>query len=751
VYSERKVAERIALAEWEFKFSPEYHSVDEVDDFEQYLKATGKYIYNSQGFPESTQNLSASDRQWMLNEQVLCLCDAAYWLTRYAYLKNEEGTVQRFRFRVPQRIYFDIICDLEDREAAIEILALKARQLGISIFTELLITHRTTFSYGVTAVAGSADQAKTAVMSEMMFMAYDQMPIWLRPQYTSRVESQRGKMLFGHMATGVTLQHGSQKFGIATGSTPTIYHLSEVALYGDAAVKLIDEGLWKAVHASPKVFGVLESTGRGNTGWWAETWYYSKDNWPSARMYPMFLPWYCGTDIYPMPTDMRTHPIPSGWHPDRDTKTHAAKAQLYVESTPLLKRHLLEEQKRRGVYQSDHWQMPIEQQWYWEWNHREAKTKGTESSFLQEMAGDDTEALQRSVESVFGNDTILEIDTARKKSYECYAISGQSIEAAHDPPTECIDYDRERIPVLYRSQRGGAHRWEFIPLKFRSPLRESHVEDATGILFVWHPPKLGVNYSIGVDTSEGKGIDSTSINVWSIGATGQPDEQCAEFASPYVNHVEAFAFVLAIAAWYGAPMLQSYSDGRSRWKEPYVSVEQVAAVGDTCQLQMAKMGYTNFHRMTRYDYSMGKINKMKSSKAGHRGWFTHGWSRPILVTTFVHFVQNGWAKVNSPWLIGEMKEFEVHYTAAGKEKLEHAEDEHDDRIFSSAMAVFCPQDTKSIVERSKRRSIEGSAFPPLDLTPYNGLTINPDSMLYSKPMSLNDILYLDRDLRGLSR
>jgi hypothetical protein len=747
MYSEKKVQHRLELAEREFKFCPIYHTVDEVDEFDSYLRTTNKYVYDVQGFPEGTQNLSAADRQWMLNEQVLCLCDAAYWLTRYAYLKNEENVVQRFKFRVPQRIYFDIICDLEDRDAAIEILVLKARQLGMSIFTELLITHRISFSHGITAVCGSADQTKTGEMSHMMFLAYDHMPVWLRPQYTSRVESARGKLLFGHMASGVTLQHGSQKFGIATGSTPTLYHLSEVALYGDASVKLIDEGLWKAVHASPTVFGILESTGRGNTGWWAETWYYSKDNWPSARMYPMFLPWYCGTDIYPMPTDIRTHPIPDGWHPDRDTRAHAAKAALYVESTPLLRKHLLEEQKRRGVYVSERWEMPIEQQWYWEWNHREAKTKGNESSFLQEMAGDDTEALQRSVESVFGNDTILEIDNARNKQYQCYAIAGQSIEDAHDPPTDCIDYKQERIPVFYRSPNKGTHKWEFIPLKFRSPLRESHPEDATGILFIWQPPKPGVNYSIGVDTSEGKGIDSTSINVWSLGGTGLPDEQCAEFSSSYVNHVEAFAFVMALAAHYG----QFMSQGVTRWKEPYVSVEQVAAVGDTCQLQMAKMGYTNFHRMSRYDYSLGKINKMKSSKSGHRGWFTHGWSRPILVTSFVHFVQNGWAKVNSPWLLGEMREFEVHYTAAGKEKLEHAEDEHDDRIFSSAMAVFCPQDTKSIVERSKRRSIEGDAFPPIDITPYNGLTVNPDSVIHSKPMTLQDIVYLDRNLERLSR
>lgn len=751
MYSQRKVEARLQLAREEFGFVPEYHSVDEVDSFEAHLREDGKYIYDEYGKPKETQGLSPSDCHWVENEQILCLCDAAYFLTRYCYLKNEENIVQRFRFRVPQRIYFDIICDLEDRDAAIEILILKARQLGMSIFTELLISHRIIFSRGVTAVMGSADQTKTQEMSRMMFLCYDHLPVWLRPAYTSRVESERGKLLFGHMASGVSFQHGSQKFGIATGSTPTIYHLSEVALYGDSAVKLVDEGLWKAVHASTKVFGALESTGRGNTGWWADTWRYSKSNWPNCRMYPMFLPWYCGVDIYPTSTDMRTRPIPSGWHPDRDTREHVAKAAIYVHSKELLERHLLEEQRRRGIRHDGHWKMPIEQQWYWEWNHREAKEKGIESSFLQEMAGDDEEALQRSVESVFGFEVMERIEREKKPTYECYGLTGQSIEDAHEPPTEYIDYHKERIPVRYTSPRTGTHKWELVPLRFLSPLRESGKgcrEDATGIFFVWEPPRPGVNYSIGVDTSEGKGLDSTSVEVWSIGGDrDQPDIQCGEFASSYVNHVEAFAFVLCIAAYYG----QYMEPGVTKWKEPYVAVEQVAAVGDTCQLQMARMGYSNFHRMARLDYSPSKIAKMKASKAGHRGWFTHSWSRPILISNFVHFVQTGWAIPNSPWLISEMKEFEVHYTAAGKERLEHADGENDDRIFSSAMSVFCPQDTKSIVQRSKHRSVEFGGLPPIDISPYRGNVVTARELVRPATLSLQDIIYFDRNSRRLER
>ena len=735
MYSPKKVAERIAQAEHELGITLQYHSVDEIIEFERHLTRTGKYTFDEVGRPNGTQNLTEFETRWMLNEQALVMADCAYFLTRYAFLRDETGTIMRFKFRVPQRIYFQIIADLEERDLSIEILALKARQLGVSIFSELLIAHRIIFSYGASSVIGSADQTKTSEMSKMLLLCYDMLPVWLRPQYTSRVESDRGKLLFGNLASGVSFQHGSQKFGIATGSTPNIYHLSECALYGDSAVKLIDEGLWKAVHASPKVLGVLESTGRSNKGWWAKTWYFSKSNWPQCRMFPMFLPWYTGMDIYPMPADIRRVPLPRDWHPNLDTRQHVARAALYVEANPMLKRHLLEEQTRRGIPHDSRWTMPLDQQWFWEWNHREAKEKGNESSFRQEMAGDDEEALQHSEESVFGHVAIAEIDTRRTRTHEVFGLSGQSIEAAHEVAPEHYDYDKERVPVRYASKRGETFRWELIPLKKIEGLREDDPVDAEGVLFVWHHPRPGVSYSIGVDTSEGKGNDSTVISVWTYANSGQqPNVQCAEFSSSRVNHVEAFAFVMCIAAYYK----QFMEIGVTKWEEPYVSIEQVASVGDTCGLQMRKMGYSRFHRMVRYDRK-----HISKAKASQEGWFTYGWSRPILIGHFVTAVQTNWADVNSPWLIEEMKHFEVHITSTGKEKLEHEEGEHDDRIFAAAMAIFCPQDMDMLARRSKKRIIEPSALPPIDLTPYQGHTLSTSILEEPHSFLTRDVLYSD--------
>lgn len=672
----------------------------------------------------------------MLNEQLLVMCDAMYALTRYCFIKDEQNVIRRFDIRIPQMLLYSIICDLEDRDAAIEIMILKARQLGVSTLVELLIALRIIFGYGVNATIGSADQTKTGLMANMLFLAYDMLPCWLRPMHTRRVESERGMLVFGHSSSGVSFQHGAQTSGIARGTTPTIYHLSECASFTDP-VNQIEASLFKAVHASPNVFGILESTGEGDKGWWPDTWRHAKTNWPlgRARLCPLFLPWFCGVDIYPTPTWLRMRPVPANWIPNPATRTHVAKSELFVRSNPLLERHLRQFSGQVDPLAS--WRMPRHQQWFWEVSHEEAKAKGIDSVFLQEMAGDDEEALQRSSESVFGHETIATIDATRTRAYEIYGIAGQSIEESHEPPVELIDYSRERIPVRYLSKRGDAYRWELIPLAFSPPPREEDPGDVSGALLIWHHPAPRVNYSIGVDTAEGKGQDSTTISVWALGYGNQPDIQAAEFASPYVNHVEAFAFVLAIAAYYGIHM----EIGVTKWKEPYVSIEQIAAVGDTCQLQMSKMGYSNFHLMSRYD------DKNPSKKrARKRGWYTYGYTRPILTGNFVHSSKNGWATINSPWLIGEMKVFEVHVTRSGKEKLEHEEGEHDDRIFAAAMAIFCPHDLDILAERSQKRIEEGRSLPPIDLSPYRGLLVSPTSSLATQPMSLDDIVFADSRL-----
>lgn len=733
MYADAIVSERLALARLELGFPPEYHSVAEVEEFQQRLEQ--KYLDHymaAKALAQGTEDpgkafqiaitralasgtaaiLNRDEVRFMQNERALCMCDAAYFLTRYFWIKTPRA-VQRFTFLPGQRAYFNVIAELEALHAAIELIISKARQHGISTETEGLSLHRACFSHGVNVVIASADRQKTGKMAQMTFLGYDRLPWWMRPLSTRRVESDQGMLVFGASESGISFQHGNQTSGIARGDTVKVYHLSECASYSNAEEQ-IEASLFRCVHPYPDVFGVLESTAEGDTGWWPDTYWYSKKNFATgkSRLCALFLPWFLGTDKYPTETWIRTHPIPAGWRPDVETRSMIARAKLYIRSSPVLEKVL-----------GANWKMPDAQSWFWEVNYLEHRAKGKERLWFQEMPTDDRESFQGSYDNVFGREVIAEVFTQRVTKYAVYGIIGQSIEARHEPDEEEVDYDSPRVPVAYKSRRGETYRWEMVPLNWTEPWKDlegiKDDESHMGKFFVYLVPEPGYDYAIGIDTSNGIGSDSTVIAVSRRGRNPQePDEQAAEFRSDKVSHVEAYAWAMCIAAYYSRYMEESTS-----YREPYVAVEQIMAVGDTVQLQMSNMGYGRFHKFTRYDSDPKYMRKSQSRK---RGWFTTGWSRPMLTDGFVTFVQNGWYKVNSPYTNYEMDHWEVHLTSTGKEKKEHSEECTDDGIFANAMAAFCPNDRKTMADRSVKRLVDPGArnLPTLDIGVQRGATFS---------------------------
>ena len=106
------------------------------------------------------------------------MLDCAYFLTRYYWIKTPQA-IQRFTFLPGQRVYFDVIAELESRYAPIELIIDKARQHGISTATEGIVLHRAATHYGVNAVVASAQRQSTGKMAQMTFLGYDRLPWWI--------------------------------------------------------------------------------------------------------------------------------------------------------------------------------------------------------------------------------------------------------------------------------------------------------------------------------------------------------------------------------------------------------------------------------------------------------------------------------------------------------------------------------------------------------------------------------------------
>ena len=252
---------------------------------------------------------------------------------------------------------------------------------------------------------------------------------------------------------------------------------------------------------------------------------------------------------------------------------------------------------------------------------------------------------------------------------------------------------------------------------------------------VFRDPEPGFDYSLGIDTSTGIGDEATVLAMARRATSGEdPDIQVAEFRSNMISHVEAYPYAMALAAYYAKHMIAT-----TRYREPYVSVEQVQAVGDTVYKDMWKMGYSRFHRMIRYD---SKPKATRKGRAIKTGWFTTIWSRPILTDNFVVAVQNGWYVVNSPWTIWEMQHWETRSTAGGREKKVHSSQSTDDGIFANAMAWFCPNDLRSLTERTRKKCqgpAPDGALPPLDVGEWGGQTVSPKGIAADWRQNLEDL------------
>jgi hypothetical protein len=642
------------------------HSIHQVEEFKEHVnKITVKDSNSKNTYIEISKNLTQNHMNeiysWVENEQLLCSISYDYFSSRYAYVCDEAGEIFKFVPRISQQVYDSVVADFEDKEVAIELFVLKARQVGITTATALKFLHRMLFIPNTQSVMASVQHDKSELIGRILNICYERCPWWLVP---TRTIDRVGKMEWSNGSV-LSVQSGMQGTGIAQGWTPTNIHISEC---GDIPnpKKVIEEGLLRATHPSKKLFSILEGTGNGNTGWQADYWRALKEDFPQgrARFCPVFISWPLAVDIYPHPDWIKKFPIPENWYPCEETRRHVRRCELYIRSTDYLA-------KICGA----NYQMPRQQQWYWEFNYLFAVKTRTEKVWYSQMPADDYEALIGKNDMVFEQDLIQVREEQRQKEFQSFAITGKRIDDGFEPHTEEIDYHEERLIVTWDSHRDEHFEWIFVPMKEFNDNTESSTFDR---LLVWEPPIKGQQYSIGIDTADGlnkEDEDRTVISVTKNAVGNFPDRQVAELSSIRINSAQCAGFAAAIGAWYS----KACRDDRG----VKFCIEQRERPGDDCQNQLKLMGFSWHHQMIRYDKK-----KVHENDSTQQGFMTNNWSRPMLTVTFADAIKNGWYQPNSKYLIKELEGFERRYSGSGKSRFEHQSGKHDDRIFAAALSYF---------------------------------------------------------------
>lgn len=456
--------------------------------------------------------------------------------------------------------------------------------------------------------------------------------------------------------------------------------------------RVLEEGLFPACHPTRSLFMVLEGTGSMATTWQKEKWDYYVANWgKGGRFRPFFIPPACARDLYPHADWLRAHPVPEGWEPIDRTRKMKRRGELFVRQTDYLSNVL-----------GRHWEMDREFQWYWECLYKEAVASHSENEFLSQYAATPEDAFQSKDSPVFAPEVIEVVNSNREKSYMAYAVTGRTILMGNEdkpyyPRPEEIDAEQREIVLEWEASDGNEYQWKLVPLR---AFDDSKDENCFDKLLVFKAPEPGMDPAIGIDTAHGlnqPNEDRGSLSVIANNHGHDADEQLAAFTSLRVNSPQMARIAAAVAVLYGTgggkevisanPLLARFI------------IEQVRKPGDECQHQLRIMGFLDHHIMHRYD----SARQIIPGSGSQMGWFTREYTRSILLDRFADAVNTQWLILHDPVAIRQLETFMRKYKERGLSRLEHALGQHDDNIFSNAMAWTTGHDLENTALRIQSR------------------------------------------------
>lgn len=630
--------------------------------------------------------LKEDEDRFIQNERILCALDfRSYWLPQYARIVNWQKRPSRFVPNVAQNIILDLWAESELAGEAIWMQQLKARRLGVSTLSELNVAHRFQFQAFANCVIASADPTKTVEMAGMIKYALDEQPWWLLPKATKI--SRSIPVEFAEQHATLAIQAGNQFTGVARGSSPNVIHLSELCEWRDAA-DLIDGALLPSILDTPDVFGILESTGKG-PGWWKQKWEQTKRDWERgrARLRPVFLPWYVGTDIYPTPADLRKRPIPPDWIPSDRTVAHAERARQYVTGNTLLMKYLAKGNPR--------WHMPREQMWWREIGYETAREEKKLNIFLAEYCADDIDAFQTNEVPVIDTEVLLSYQERTRPPLGAYTIVGPDIPPQMVAPMRRWDPSQPTITIKTKELLSRTDlTYQLIPLKFEG----YPTFDEAMVLFIWEWPMDNQLYGVGVDTSEGLGQDNAVIQVMREATPTREPGQVAEWASNQVTAFQLWPLVLAVSTLYST--LHPVAGIR---RQSRLCIEAYSN-GASTQNEIQKRGWSNFH-----PWKYNDTKKPKSDADVSRvGIYTNVWFRATMFDMLLTCLGEEAIDLPSPYLVGELMSL-----VNNQGKIEAGEGAWDDRVMGLGFPLYSLHMNKPPAKQFGRRRV---AYQP-GLTP----------------------------------
>lgn len=205
-------------------------------------------------------------------------------------------------------------------------------------------------------------------------------------------------------------------------------------------------------------------------------------------------------------------------------------------------------------------------------------------------------------------------------------------------------------------------------------------EDLFGHLLIWEPPRADAIYVLSADVADGIGQDRSCAEVTRLGTVREPEEQVAQFISPFVDPID-FAHVLdSIGRLY-----------RGSDSQPAVCAVEVNNHGIATQSELMRhLGYSNLY-VWQYEDARPDRNPLTTRV----GFQTNRYTRPLILARYVKKVK-GYDpatgvpdyRINSPFTVQELRTFRTLETLAEAEADPTNPEAHDDCIMTGAIGIY---------------------------------------------------------------
>ena len=219
----------------------------------------------------------------------------SHYASNFLWIKTKGGALQKFTFNEAQQKIDNKILELQKKGDLLRIIILKARQEGMSTYSEGYIFRASHLSPNNRSVIIAHEVESGTQIFNMCKLFYECLPPYFRPmtRHSNRkeivFENPKKDQRYDNPGLRSSVEvYTAGKFNVARGSTIHCLHASELASWPFPEDTV--PALMPTIPKTPNSIVIFESTAKGVGNYFHSEWLRAKDG--DSNFYPFFLSWF---------------------------------------------------------------------------------------------------------------------------------------------------------------------------------------------------------------------------------------------------------------------------------------------------------------------------------------------------------------------------------------------------------------------------------------------------------------------------